>query len=166
MADGRRADAPLGLRRLAGVIDDERIDDGSRADENFRRAAFRQRDRLARQPFERAVRAELDQRVDALLAGQPDMKRRIGVTGRQDQVVIVGLASCRVAAVGLNGDDEPAEANEAEAERAVDASRIGGRRTPGGADGFAKGAWRRGERRLVFERASASARAVPRKGRR
>ena len=68
MADRRRADAPLGLRRLAGIVDDERIDDRRRADENFGRAAFGQRDRLARQPFERAVRAELDQRVDPFLA--------------------------------------------------------------------------------------------------
>ena len=149
MADGRRADAPLGLRRLAGIVDDERIDDRRRAEENFGRAAFGQRDRLARQPFERAVRAELDQRVDPLLGDEPDMKRDVAVAGRQGQVVVVALAARRIAAVGLNRDDQPAEPDEAEAERAADAGRIGGRIAPGGLDRLAKVAWRRGERGLV-----------------
>ena len=58
MADRHRADAPLGLRRLAGIVDDERVDDRRRAEHDFRRASFRQRRRLARQPLQRAMRAE------------------------------------------------------------------------------------------------------------
>ena len=93
MADGHCADAALRLRRLAGIVDDERIDDRRRADEDFRRAGLRQGDRLARQPFQRAVRAELDQRVDALLAREPEMEGDIGVARRERQVVIVALAA-------------------------------------------------------------------------
>ena len=41
MADRRRADAALGLRRLAGIVDDERIDDRRRAEHDFGRASSR-----------------------------------------------------------------------------------------------------------------------------
>ena len=44
MADCDGADAPLRLRRLAGIIDDEGIDDGQIADQRLRPAVSRQRD--------------------------------------------------------------------------------------------------------------------------
>ena len=41
VADRRRADAALGLRRFAGIVDDERIDDRRRAKQDFGRASSR-----------------------------------------------------------------------------------------------------------------------------
>ena len=41
MADGDRGDAPLGLRRLAGIADDEGIDDGQRAGDDLRESSSR-----------------------------------------------------------------------------------------------------------------------------
>ena len=41
VADRRRADAALGLRRLARIVDDERIDDRRRAEQDFGRASSR-----------------------------------------------------------------------------------------------------------------------------
>ena len=58
VADGDGADAALGLRRLAGIVDDERIDHGQRPERRLGGAILRKRGRLARQPFERAMRAE------------------------------------------------------------------------------------------------------------
>ena len=110
MADRDRADATLGLRGFAGIVDNERIDDRRRPEQNFGRAILAERDRLAGQPFERAMRAELNDRVDVLLAGEPEIEGDIGVARRQVEIVIVALARGRVAAVGLNRDDELARA--------------------------------------------------------
>ena len=132
MADRRRADAPLGLRRLAGIVDDERVDDGRRAEHDFGRAALAERDRLPRQPLERAVRAELNDRVDFLFAREPEMKRDIGMARRELEIVVIALARRRVAAVGLHRDDELAEPHEAEPKRAVDQVRVFGGLAPRG----------------------------------
>ena len=64
MRDG--GEPALRLRGLAGVVDDEGIEHRHGPEHGFRRAGVRQRHGLAGQPFERAVRAEMDQRVDAL----------------------------------------------------------------------------------------------------
>ena len=60
MADGDGCDPPLGLRRLARIADDEGVDDGQGARDDLRKAGFAKRHRLARQPFERAMRADMD----------------------------------------------------------------------------------------------------------
>ena len=132
MADRRRADAALGLRGFAGIVDDERIDDRRRADEDFGRADFAQRDRLAGQPFQRAVGAELDDRVDFLVAREPEMECDIAMARRQVEIVIVALARSRVAPVGLRRDDERAQPHEPKAERARDRVAVIGRLAPGG----------------------------------
>ena len=160
MADRTRADPALRLRRLAGIVDDERIDDRRCADQDFGRASFRQRHRLARQPFERAVRAKLDERVDALLAREPKVERDIGMARRERQIVIVALARGRVAAVRLHRDDELAEAQEAEPEGAADQAGIVGGFAPGGAQGALERRRCRGEFGFRIRRASPSARAV------
>ena len=64
MADGDRAQPALRRRRLAGVVDDKRIGDRNAAKERRREARRRHRDRLARQPFQRPVRAEMNHGVD------------------------------------------------------------------------------------------------------
>ena len=70
--DGR--DATLGLRGLAGVADDEGIDDRQRPGDDFGEAALAQRDGLAGQPFQRAVRADMDQRMAADGFAEPEAK--------------------------------------------------------------------------------------------
>ena len=150
MADGRRADAALGLRRLAGIVDDERIDDRRRAKQDLRGAALAERDGLARQPFQRAVRAELNERVDLLLARKPEIERGVGMARRQVEIVIVALAGRRVSAVGLDRDNELAEPHEADPKRAVDQVAIVRRLAPGGEQRLAKVRRGRGELGLVF----------------
>ena len=96
------------------------------------------------------MRAELDQRVDPLLAREPEIEGDIGVARRERQVVIVALARRRVAAVRLHRDDELAEAHEAEPERAVDQRGIVRGLAPGGANRRAECRRARGELGLVF----------------
>ena len=132
MTDRDRADAALGLRSFAWIVDNERIDDRRRAEQNFGRATLAERDRLAGQPFERPMRAELNDRIDFLLAGEPEIERDIGVARRQVEIVIVALARGRVAAIGLNRDDELAKPHEAELERPVDGVAIVGGAAPRG----------------------------------
>ena len=64
MADGDAGDAALGLRGLARIADDEGIDHRQRPGDDFRKAVRRERHRLAGQPFQRAVRAHVHERVD------------------------------------------------------------------------------------------------------
>ena len=63
MVDDHRAGAALGLRALAGIVDDERIEMRQLAPEQRRIARLVERHGLARQPFERAMLAIVDQRV-------------------------------------------------------------------------------------------------------
>ena len=150
VADRRRADAALGLRSFAGIVDDERIDDRRRADEDFGRAGFAQRDRLAGQPFHRAVGAELDDRVDFLVTREPEMERDIAVARRQVEVVVVALARSRVAPVGLRRDDERTQPDEPKAEGIADRIAVIGRLAPGGEKRPPEVGRRRGEFGLVF----------------
>ncbi len=94
MADGDGADAALGLRGFAGVVDDEGIDHGQIADQRFGPAGLRQRHRFAGQPFQRAMRAHMDQRINALPA-EPEMERDIAVAGNAGEVVILGCRGSR-----------------------------------------------------------------------
>ena len=100
MADRHRGDAALGLRRLARIADDEGIDDRQRAGDDLGKAVFAQRHGLARQPFQRAVRADMDEawQPSALLQPQAEGDQR--VARRQRRVVIVGAAVVGAAAVG------------------------------------------------------------------
>ena len=117
MADRHRADPALGLRRLARIVDDEGIDHRHRrrAPPRARRIA-RQRDGLARQPFQRAVRAEMNQRVDALDLAQPDIECDIGVARREVEIVLLALALLAAPAIGLHGDDAACRRARSESE--------------------------------------------------
>ena len=79
MADGHAGNAAFGLRRLARIADDERIDHRQRAGDDFRETFRGQRDRLARQPFQRAVRAHVNERVGLrdVLQPQPEGDQRV-----------------------------------------------------------------------------------------
>ena len=71
MADGHAGDAPLGLRRFARIADDEGIDHRQRPGDDFRKTFGGQRDRLAGQPFQRAVRAHVNERIGFRHVPQP-----------------------------------------------------------------------------------------------
>ena len=63
MTDGHRADPALCLRRFSRVADEEGIDHRQAADHQFRKTRGGQRDGLAGQPLEGAVRAHVDERI-------------------------------------------------------------------------------------------------------
>ena len=119
VADGDRAEPALGGRRLARVVDDEGVGDRDAAEQGRREAGLRHRDRLAGQPFQRAVRAEMDYRIDVFCAAEPQIEGDISVARRHIRVVIEGLAVADLAAVGLNRRDQPAEAPVADEEMPV-----------------------------------------------
>ena len=117
--DGQPGEAALGLRRLARVADNERIDHRQRAGHDFREAFRSERDRLAGEPFERAVRAHVDERIDLGHVLQPKPEGDERVPRRQQRIVIVGAALRRAAAVGRQRDQKLAECLRAEAKAAV-----------------------------------------------
>ena len=119
MADGHAGDAALGLRRLARIADDEGIDHRQRAGDDFRKAVRGERDRLAGQPFQRAVRAHVNERVDLRDVLQPQAEGDQRMPRRQRRIVIIGAALRRAAAVRRQRDHNVAEGLRAETERAV-----------------------------------------------
>ncbi len=128
MADGHRRDPPFGLRGLAGIADDEGIEHRQRTEHRLGETGRRQRHRLARQPFERAVRAHVHERVDLML--QPQAEGDECVPRRQCRIVVVGASIARAAAVGRERDQDIAERARSETERAVAQIRIVGRVAP------------------------------------
>ena len=88
MVDDHRLRAPLGLRPLAGIVDDERIEVRQRRQDRLGKAFGRQCQRLPRQPFESAVLAEMDDRVGAKILSNPGISREIAVRRHQRGIVI------------------------------------------------------------------------------
>ena len=95
VTDGERADPALGLRRFAWIADDERIDDGEWTDQQFRKARRGQRHGFAGEPLQRAVRAHVDERIDARDVAQPQREGDEGMARRQRRVVIIGAPFSR-----------------------------------------------------------------------
>ena len=124
MADRDRRDAPLGLRRLARIADDEGIDDRRGPDHRFGKAGARERDRLAGQPFERAMRAHMDERVDHRDMPQPQAEGDERMARRKLRIVVVGATVGAAPAVGRQRDQDIAEPAGAEAEDACAHIRI------------------------------------------
>ena len=114
--DGDRRDAALGLCRLAGIADDEGIDDRQRAGDDFGEAVFAERHCLAGQPFQRAVRADMDERMAAEAFLQPQAEGQQLVAGRQLWIVIVGAAVFGTAAIRRQRHGDIAEPRGAEGE--------------------------------------------------
>ena len=75
-----------------------------------------QGDRLAGQPFQRAVRADMDDGVDAERLAQPQAEGEQCMARRQGRVVIVGAAVGRPAAIRGERDGDVAEGGGAEGE--------------------------------------------------
>ena len=116
MAERHRRDAALGLGGLARIADDERIDDRQRAGDDFGKAGLAERHRLAGQPFQRAMRADMDQRMTAELFAQPQAEGDQRMARRQRGVVVVGTAVGGASAIGGEGDGDVAEGRGAEGE--------------------------------------------------
>ncbi len=123
MAERDCREPSLGRSGLAGIIDDIGIDDRQTSRDDAGPAGPRQRHRLARQPFRRAMRAKMDQRV-AAGAAQGEIEGEIAMAGRHVGVVIARLA---VAAVTrwLQRHHQLAEVQRPEAEAAIAERRIG-----------------------------------------
>ena len=138
MPDGDGTDAPLGLHRLARVVDDEGIDDRHGAEQRLRRAGVGQRQRLARQPFERAVRAEMHERMNAEPFAQMQVERHIRVTRRAGEIVIAGFVSSFRAAVRLQCHEHIARLKNRNAEASVAERRVILRRAPRSVDGVTR----------------------------
>ncbi len=131
MADGHAGNAALGLRRFARIADDERIDHRQRAGDDFGKAFRGQRDRLAGQPFQRAVRAHVNERIGLRHVLQPQPEGDQRVTRRQQRIVIIGAPFRGAAAIGRQRDQDLAEFSRAESEGAVAHVGIVGRLAPG-----------------------------------
>ncbi|CAM3446252.1 hypothetical protein PANO111632_19235 [Paracoccus nototheniae] len=144
-----RPDAAFGLRGLARIVDDEGIDHRQCPGQGAWPAGIRQRHRLARQPFQRAMRAHMDQRMGVLF-GQPQIEGDIGVAGHAGQVVIAVLAALGVAAFGLQGQPQVSALRHAQMERAVAAIGVGLGRAPCGQQIVPQRLRQAGQRRAVI----------------
>ena len=104
MVDDDGGCAPLGLRSLARIVDDEGVNVGQRAQRRFGVTALRERQRLARQPFEIAVLAIVQHPLRAKHFAQPDIEGEIAVRGNKRRVVISLFGLDIVAARRLHRD--------------------------------------------------------------
>ncbi len=117
--------APLGLAAFARIVDDEGVEVGQRPEGDLRPAGRGKRQCLARQPFEIAVLAEMDDGLGAEFLAQPQIEGEVAV--RRDEVgAVVGLGRVDVvAARRLDAEDDVAEAVDGEAKGAVLDERVG-----------------------------------------
>ena len=130
MAQRHRTDTPLGLGRLARVVDDEGIDDRQGPDQGIRPAVLRQRHRLARKPLQRAVSTDMDQSIHLRLLAQPEIKSDIAVTRRATGIVVFVLAQLQRSALGLQRDQHRPAPRALEVKGAPGEGRIVFRRAP------------------------------------
>ena len=109
VVDDHRVHAPLGLDALARVVDDEGVDERHVAERGVGRATGRERERLAGQPLERAVLAEVHDRVRTPDALDPPVAGQVVVRRRQLGVVVDPHGIVAVAARRLDRDEHVAE---------------------------------------------------------
>ena len=150
MVDDHSRAAPLGLCPLARIIDDERIDMRHRAEHRFRITRPRQGQRLARQPFEIAVFAHMDDRMGVEMTAQPGIEGKIAMRRHQIRRVITGLRIDVIAARRLDADHHIAKAQKPEPEGAVPEERVVLRRTPALADRLLDRRIEPGEKGLII----------------
>ncbi len=94
MADDDRRRAALGLRRLAGIVDDEGIDQRHRAQRDFRRAVLATAPPLL--PGSHSSVPCAPQWISASMfstLAQPEIEGEIAVARRESAIMIIGLAS-------------------------------------------------------------------------
>ena len=124
MVDDDRLGPALGLGPFAGIVDDEGVQVGHRSQRRFRKTVRRQRHRLARQPFQIAVLAHMDDGVRAEPFPQPGVEGEVVVRRHQGWIVIAGDRVDVVAARRLQRDRDIAAAESGNRERsAIDFAR-------------------------------------------
>ena len=132
MINDHRSATPLGLAALTRIVDDERIYMRQRPERGFREAGGGKRQRLARQPFEIAMLAEMDHGMGIKRTAQPGIEREIAVRRRQVGIVIAGGGINVVATRRLDrhGDIAKREYREDEGTLLGEKERIGFHCTP------------------------------------
>lgn len=135
MVDEHRVRAPLGLGALAGVVDQERVDQRQVAQRGVGPASRRHAQRLARQPFQVAVLAQVHDRVSAESDVQPTVGGQVMVTRRQVGVVVDGDRVLPEAAGRLHHQDQVAGSHCGDDDLAVGVvaaihEQVAGRRPP------------------------------------
>ena len=130
MVDNDGGAAALGLRALAGIVDDEGIEVRQWAEDCLREAAPRQCQCLAWQPFEIAVFAHVDDGLGTKLPPQEGVEGEIAMR-RHEIGRVIGFLGIDIVATGrLDADHELAEAHQRQREETVKMEGIGLRRTP------------------------------------
>ena len=119
MAECHGANPALGLGRLARVVDDERINDRDRSNQCLRPALVRERHRLARQPFQRAMGTNMDQCIYAGDLLQPKIECDVSVARHPRQIVVLVVAPLPLTPLGLKGNADPPTPNGPELKRFV-----------------------------------------------
>ena len=100
--DDHRVRAALGLRALAGVVDDEGVDERQVAEGDVGPAVRRQPQPLPREPLERAVLAEVHHGMDGL--AEVLVEREVALGRRQVGRVVHGDGVLAEPARRLDGD--------------------------------------------------------------
>ena len=88
MVDEHRVRTPLGLGALAGVVDQERVDEWQITKRGIGCASRRHAERLAGQPLEVAVLTEVHDRIGAKARVEPVVGGQVVMAGRQVGVVV------------------------------------------------------------------------------
>ncbi len=130
MTDGHGTQPALRLHGLTGIVDDERINHRQWTRHGLGPALGGKRQRLARQPLQRAVGAEMNQRVDLRLLSQPGIERHIGVARGNGRVVIASLAITRRPTVWLEKHQQLSGFEHGKRKSIVFGRRVGSGITP------------------------------------
>ena len=133
--DEHRVRPPLGLGALAGVVDQERIDQRQVAERGIGSAGRRHAERLARQPLQVAVLAQVHDGVRAEPGIQPAVGGQVVVAGWQVRVVVDGDRVLAETAGRLDHQDQVAGSHCGDDDLAVGIvgavhEQLSGRRAP------------------------------------
>ena len=122
MIQYHRAAPPLRLRSLAGVVHNKRIQQRHPAQQSVRPATARQRHRLAGQPLQVAVLAELHHNINS--RAQPEIKRQITMRRHQCRIMISRRRIQMISARRLNADKNFAKPKTRHRERIITEKRV------------------------------------------
>ena len=111
--------AALGLRSLAGVVDDERVEQRHVIQRHFRVAGRGHPDALAGQPLQRAVLAEMENRVGPKDVAHPAVVGDVVMGGRHLGAVVDGDGVVAEASRRLQADEHVAQVDASDGQAAV-----------------------------------------------
>ena len=150
MIDDHRLSAALGLRALARVVDDKRVQVRHRPEHEIGPAACAERHALAGQPFEAAVLADVHHGVAGKHLAQPAVERQVGVRGHEVGVVVAGQRVQVVTARRLDTDKYLPTAQPGEHKAPLAQHRVVLRRAPARQHRLAADPRQAREKRLVI----------------